>query len=68
MKIYEKIGDKGESKQEVYDYLYGCKVTPCMIGNEYLKEDKIDDICCKCHGDCEKCLDKFLDLEVENDE
>ncbi len=69
MRIFEKfITEPDETKQDVIDYLYGVRATPCVINDEfnYITDKAIQKLCDNNTNDCEKCLEKYLDIEIEN--
>lgn len=77
MKIYEKIVTDamtdGELSENYYDRdstkisLISISLFPCTINEteKYLSDKEMDHICEKCRLDCTKCLDEYLDQELQ---
>lgn len=77
MKIYEKIMidamKDGELSLNYHDRestrstLYMYRLQPCEINinMEYIDNKIMDKMCDECELDCNKCLDKYLDHEIE---
>lgn len=77
MKIYEKImtdamvdGELSSNyidRETTKESLSKISLYPCNIEEQqgYLSLKTIDEICNICSYDCEQCLDKYLDYEIE---
>ena len=70
MKVWEKITTfddcKGWTKEQVRSKMLELRILACEENEEYQWVDDDELTCDKvaAYMDCEKCLDRFLDMEV----
>jgi hypothetical protein len=64
MKVFDKVAIKEITKEEKIIFLRKRGEISCVINDEnhYISENEINKLC---DGNCEECLSKYLDMEVE---
>jgi hypothetical protein len=74
MKVWEKIKESAKKEnihfkdcKDIRAWMYMNRVTPCDMEEEweYVFIYQMDELCDKHAGDCEKCLDEYLNTESE---
>lgn len=73
MKVWEKIKELSlrslmlNTREDVRIWMYGHKIPPCEMNENYniLQAELLDSICLEVEADCYKCLDRYLDSNIQ---